>query len=129
VPAFVVAALRGDPVIVHGDGLQSRDFTYVSTVTDVIASAVAGRVSHDGPVNLAFGTRTNLLDLIASLSKILDTQLDVHHIDPRPGDVRHSQASSDILQTLFPQIAPVPLDVGLTETIDWMRSYVSRVSP
>ena len=63
VPAFVSAALEGRPLIVHGDGKQSRDFTYVDTVTEVIADAIARGVTSPSPVNLAFGTRTDLLDV------------------------------------------------------------------
>ncbi|MEI2655017.1 MAG: NAD-dependent epimerase/dehydratase family protein [Microthrixaceae bacterium] len=79
IPAFVDAALRGEPLTVHGDGTQSRDFTYVGTVTEVIADALARRVDHDGPVNLAFGTRTDLLSVIAKLEGILGTAVERNH--------------------------------------------------
>ncbi len=71
VPAFVSAALEGRPLTVHGDGKQSRDFTYVDTVTEVIADAITREVTSSTPVNLAFGTRTDLLSLIAELETIL----------------------------------------------------------
>ena len=64
VPAFVAAALRGEPLPVHGDGSQTRDFTFVGTVAAVLADAVRRRVTSDRPVNLAFGTRVSLLELI-----------------------------------------------------------------
>src|SRR5258708_17387058 len=65
VPAFVSAALDGQPLIVHGDGKQSRDFTYVDTVTEVIADAIARGVTSPSPLNLAFRTRTAPLPRIA----------------------------------------------------------------
>src|SRR3954454_17508871 len=71
VPAFVSAALEGRPLTVHGDGKQSRDFTYVDTVTEVLADAIARGVTSPAPVNLAFGTRTDLLALIAELEQVL----------------------------------------------------------
>ncbi|MEI2700595.1 MAG: hypothetical protein V9E94_20490 [Microthrixaceae bacterium] len=55
----------------HGDGTQSRDFTYVDTVCAVITDAVVRRVSSPDPVNLAFGSRTNLLEVIALLEELL----------------------------------------------------------
>ena len=64
VPCFVSAALEGRPVTVYGDGEQSRDFTYVGTVCDVIADAVERQVTDPNPVNLAFGNRTSLLELL-----------------------------------------------------------------
>lgn len=124
VPAFLWAALRGEPLTVHGDGLQSRDFTYVGTLCDVIADALVRGVSHDWPVNLAFGTRTTLVELIRMLEEILGRALQVDHVDPRTGDVRHSQADNSCLRGLFPDVSPVPLAQGLRETADWMRTQV-----
>src|SRR5204862_6478931 len=67
VPAFVDAALAGRPVPVHGDGEQSRDFTYVGTVAGLLAEAARRRVTSDIAVNLAFGARTTLNDLLGRL--------------------------------------------------------------
>jgi UDP-glucose 4-epimerase len=121
VPAFVHAALRGEPVTVHGDGLQTRDFTYVGTVTAVLADAVVRRVTSAGPVNLAFGTRSSLLELLALLEQVLETPVERRHVDRRGGDVRDSQAASDRVRALFPGMTAVPLDVGLRETVAWFR--------
>ena len=71
IPQFVDAALTGQPLNVHGDGTQSRDFTYVDTVTGVLTDAIVRRVTSDEPVNLAFGTRVTLLDVIAQLEAIV----------------------------------------------------------
>ncbi len=120
VPAFVSAALSGRPLRVFGDGFQTRDFTYVDTVVNTIVDAIARRVTSDEPVNLAFGTRTTLLELIAELENVLDRPLDVQHEPPRPGDVRDSQADNARLRALFPDITPVSLGEGLRRTADWM---------
>lgn len=128
IPAFVWAALHSQPLSIHGDGLQSRDFTYVGTVCDVIASALEQDVSHDWPVNLAFGTRVSLVDLIALIEAILGRRLMVEHRPQRIGDVRHSQADNRILQELFPDLLPISLEQGLRETVDWMSSHVRRIS-
>jgi UDP-glucose 4-epimerase len=122
VPAFIAAALAGGPLVVHGDGKQTRDFTYVDTVTDVIADAVGRRVTSPLPVNLAFGTQTDLVTLIAELEAALGTTVDVEHTEPRIGDVRHSQADSTHLHELFPDVEPTPLPDALRATIDWFRA-------
>ncbi len=122
VPAFVAAALAGRPLTVHGDGTQTRDFTFVDTVTAVITDAVLRRVSADEPVNLAFGTRTDLLTVVRLLEELLGEQLAVEHTEPRPGDVKHSQADSSRLQQLFPTVEPVELREGLRRTIEWFRT-------
>ncbi|MFE0329237.1 NAD-dependent epimerase/dehydratase family protein [Streptomyces sp. NPDC003753] len=122
IPAFVDAMLRGRPVTVFGDGLQTRDFTYVGTVVRVLADAVVRRVTCSGPVNLAFGTRVSLVDLSRRLAGILGVRADVRHEPARAGDVRHSQAADGVLRGLFPDVDQVPLDQGLTETVRWFRT-------
>jgi UDP-glucose 4-epimerase len=121
IPAFVDAALRGEPLRVHGDGRQSRDFTYVGTVSQVLADAVTRRVVADTPVNLAFGNRVSLLTLIEKLRALVDRPVEVEHLPPRAGDVRESQADSTRLRALFPQTLPLPLEAGLAQTVAWYR--------
>jgi UDP-glucose 4-epimerase len=121
VPAFLDAALSGRPLTVHGDGKQSRDFTYVGTVASVLVDAVRRRVVSPDPVNLAFGSRTTLLELIAEVERELGQEVAVQHVEPRRGDVRDSQASQERLRALFPDVRPVPLDEGLRSTLQWFR--------
>lgn len=122
IPAFVDAALRGDSVQVHGDGGQTRDFTYVDTVCTILAHAVVARIGLDKPVNLAFGGRHDLLTVLDLLEGILGHPIARDHVAPRAGDVRDSQADRTRLEALFPDVIPVPLDVGLRHTVDWFRS-------
>jgi UDP-glucose 4-epimerase len=124
VPAFVWAALNGTPIAVYGDGEQSRDFTFVDSVTDVLQQCVTRRMSHDAPVNLAFGTRTTVNTLIELLSALLGRRLEVDRRPARAGDVRHSQAATDSLTKLFPHATPVPLEQGLSRTIGWMEEQM-----
>ncbi len=73
-------------------------------------------------MNLAFGTRTDLLSLIAELETILDMQVAVEHTETRAGDVKHSQADSTRLQELFPDVVPTALPDALRATVDWFRA-------
>jgi UDP-glucose 4-epimerase len=122
VPAFVDAAMARRPLPMHGDGLQTRDFTTVSTVAAVVADVVGRRVSHGGPVNLAFGSRVSLRDLVALLEKILGRSLAVEYGPPRAGDVRDTQADDTLLKELVPDIVPVSLEDGLRQTVDWFST-------
>ena len=122
VPAFVDAALAGRPLPIQGGGTQSRDFTFVDTVAGVITEAVVQRVSSADPVNLAFGTRTSLLEVITILESILGRELAREHLEPRVGDVPHSQAANERLRALFPEIEAVSLADGLRRTVEWFES-------
>ena len=121
-PAFIDAALRGQPIPVDGDGEQSRDFTYVGSVCNAITAAITRRVTSDEPVNLAFGSRRTILEAIAELEDLLGTELVRDHRPPRPGDVRHSQADGSRLAALLPDVAPVPFRDGLAATVEWFRT-------
>ena len=121
-PAFISKALAGEPVHIHGDGQQTRDFTYIDSVTDVLATAAIDQVSSETPVNLAFGGRVSLLEVVDLLSDILGEKVAVNHGDPRPGDVPHSQARHETLDALFPNAEVVSLRDGLERTVQWWKA-------
>lgn len=124
IPSFIDNALQGRPVEVHGDGEQSRDFTYVDTVTATLTDALRRRVTSDIPVNLAFGSRVPLTEVLSGLEELIGRPIPRRHTDPRPGDIKHSQADNTRLRSLFPDIDPTNFGLGLSNTVDWMRSQI-----
>ncbi|QIK84274.1 NAD-dependent epimerase/dehydratase family protein [Sanguibacter sp. HDW7] len=126
IPKFLDAALSDRPLEIQGDGTQSRDFTYVDTLCSVIHQAVVGQIASTDPVNLAFGTRTSLLELIELLESQLGRELPRVHTDPRVGDVKASQADSTRLRELFPDVVQVPLEEGTARTIAWFEEGSAR---
>ncbi|GAF95769.1 unnamed protein product, partial [marine sediment metagenome] len=92
IPLFLIAMLAGRQPTIYGDGLQSRDFTFVADVVHanllaIDAANVAGRV-----VNVADGRSTSLLRLVELLNKLLGTDVQAIHAEARPGDIRESLA-------------------------------------
>lgn len=122
IPKFLDAGLRGDPLPIHGDGRQTRDFVHVDTVARVLCRAVAERTGHPAPVNLAGGASISLLQLVDTMAAVLPEPPRVQHAPARVGDVRHSLADVGRLRELFPGLAKVPLLEGLTGTADWFRA-------
>jgi UDP-glucose 4-epimerase len=121
VPAFVSAVLAHRPVRIYGDGSQTRDMTFVGSVVRVIAAALQRRVVSPHPVNLAFGTRLSIMEILEALEALVGP-IDREHLPSRPGDVRHSQADGQRLRELFPDVAPDDFMTGLAATVDWMKS-------
>jgi UDP-glucose 4-epimerase len=119
VPRFMQGALRGESLEVHGDGLQSRDFTHVRNVVlanclAADAAAAAGEV-----FNVACGSRLAVLDLVQWLGRRLGSDGGVvrwHHVDPRAGDVRHTLASIDKARRLLGYDPVVGAEAGLEDT-------------
>ncbi len=122
IPAFLSAAFQNKPLPVFGTGKQTRDFTYVDSVTRVIVEAILNRVSSPSPVNLAFGTQVSLLEVISKIENILGLKLEIEFLEPRIGDVKNSMADNRKLKNLFPEIEPTPFDEGLLKTIEWFEN-------
>jgi UDP-glucose 4-epimerase len=120
IPSFLDRMIRGEPLKVNGDGEQTRDFTYVETVCSVLVEAVLTGRSNSGPVNLALGTRTSLNDLIKVMEEVTGLEASIEFLAPRMGDVPHSSADPTLLQSIFPDVQPVPLRTGILETYKWM---------
>jgi UDP-glucose 4-epimerase len=119
VPAFLSAALSGEPLPIDGDGRQTRDFTFVGSVVAVLTTAVERAVTSPGPVNLAFGGRSSLLELARELEEVVGHTLERRHGPTRAGDVRDSQADQSRLRSLFPDVSPVSISDGLRATVEW----------
>ncbi|MBD3336954.1 MAG: NAD-dependent epimerase/dehydratase family protein [Candidatus Eisenbacteria bacterium] len=116
IPRFVTALLRREPPRIFGDGLQSRDFTYVENVVAANLAA-AERKEATGPINIACGEQTSLLELLQELSSILGIAVDPSFLDPRPGDVRHSRADIGRAQRLLGFAPETGLQEGLRRTV------------
>lgn len=124
IPRFIIACLKGEPLPVYGDGLQSRDFTYVDNVVHgnilaMTAPDVAGKV-----INLANGSRTTLLQLIAYLEAFTRQPVEVQFLAARPGDVRHSQADASRAKALLGFEPLVDVEQGLQRTLAYYTQFL-----
>ncbi|MGH7264855.1 MAG: SDR family oxidoreductase [Candidatus Rokuibacteriota bacterium] len=92
VARFVLAALRGEPLEIHGDGQQTRDFTYVANVVDANLAAAAAPGVAGQVFNIACGERLSVIDIATRLEKVLGRSLSRRHTPRRAGDVRDTLA-------------------------------------
>ncbi|GAB2598256.1 NDP-sugar dehydratase or epimerase [Paractinoplanes abujensis] len=120
IPSFIDAALQGRPLVIYGDGGQTRDFTYVGSLVAVLADSALKQLASPVPVNLAFGTRTTIIDLAKKIELLTGRSIDFQFTRVRPGDVRDSQAENSRLRALMPEARDSELEVGLRATIDWL---------
>ena len=127
---FVAALLAGRAATIHGDGEQTRDFTYVTDaargaargVLDAcVAPAAAGRV-----INIARGGRVSVNAVYAILQRITGVDIRARAADPRPGEVRHSLADISLARELLGFAPAVPVEEGLRRTVAWQREQASR---
>ena len=119
---FIEALASGKSPAVHGDGRQTRDFTYVGdVVTGVLRASEAPNIAGD-VINVAVGGRISLLDLIRTLQDILKQKAEPTFGPPREGDVRDSQADVEKARRHL-QFAPqTSFEDGLRQTVAWFQS-------
>jgi UDP-glucose 4-epimerase len=127
IPKWIWLAMQEKPVDLYGDGTQSRDFTYVKTVVDVAVSAMEHKITTLGAVNLAYGNRIFLSEVVNILREEFP-DLKVNNLPIRKGDVKESQNSPELIKSLFPNVTPYQFKEALKETIDWLRVEGSTIA-
>jgi UDP-glucose 4-epimerase len=118
---FIAAMTAGRTPSVHGDGLQSRDFTYVANAVQALIRAaetpgVSGKV-----YNVGTGRSITVLELVAALNRLLGTTLVPKHAPPRAGDVRFSRADISRARRDLGYEPTVTFEDGLERTLRWYR--------
>lgn len=127
IPKFIRSFLAHTPPQVHGDGLQSRDFTYVGNAVQAVIRAVdATDTRCIGEVfNIAYGARTELLDLVSALRNELAridpaiAEVGVQHVPERAGDIRDSLADISKARALMGYAPEFDLQAGLQRAVPW----------
>jgi UDP-glucose 4-epimerase len=120
-PKWISKCLKGDEIEIFGDGLQTRDFTYVGTVVNIILSCISKKILHPEPVNLAYGNNISL-NQVLEIMKFNFPNLKVKYLPPRKGDVLHSKNDPKLIKALYPDITLDKFEVSLQKTIDWFKN-------
>jgi nucleoside-diphosphate-sugar epimerase len=123
---FITAVLQGRRPTIYGDGLQSRDFTYVKNVVDANLLACTAPDIAGEAFNVACGDRITVNSTLQLINKITGTDINPIYGDPRPGDIKHSQADIRKAQTKLGYNPDVNFEEGLRRTIDWYRASISQ---
>ncbi len=119
IPKFIAAMSKGQSPTVHGDGTQSRDFTFIDNVVHGNLLAIKAPEASGEMMNMATGGRISLLDLIEKINTVLGTNIEPTFTESRKGDVKHSRAGIDKARDLLDFSPVVDFDTGLARTIDW----------
>jgi nucleoside-diphosphate-sugar epimerase len=119
---FIDALASGASPTLHGDGKQTRDFTYVADVVAGVLQCCEAPGASGEVINVAAGGRISLLELIRSLQMILKTNVAPVFGPAREGDVRDSQADIGKARKLLGFSPSVPFDEGLRHTVAWFQS-------
>ncbi len=126
IPNFINALLAGEAPTIHGDGEQSRDFTYIDNVVEAnLNAAAAGEVAAGETVNIALGERISLNQILEHLRESIGSDVEALHTESRPGDVPHSQADISRARELIGYEPVVSTPDGLDRTIEHYRERLA----
>ena len=123
IPRFINGALKDTKIYINGDGLQSRDFTFVENV--ILANWLALTNNNSGSFNKVFNVgcnkKINLLGLINQIETILDKKINYEHRKDRNGDIKHSLAAIDNVKDLLGYKVKINFNEGLKKTINYYK--------
>jgi UDP-glucose 4-epimerase len=128
IPRFIDAFLAGRRPVIYGDGEQSRDFTYVDDVVDANMRAATAEAVAGEAFNVARGRRVSLNEIVAILRDLTGRELEPIHADPRPGDVRDSEADISHAEQLLGYAPRTDLLEGLRLTIEHLERWKEGAS-
>jgi len=126
IPRFIQWALQGEPLEVHGDGLQSRDFTYIDNVVQANLQAAHSKLGSGGVFNVGEGKSHTLLELVDLLEEIIGTKLKLLHMADRAGDIRYTRAEISESQRCLGYRPQVSFEEGLVKTVEYFGKQIAR---
>ncbi|QDU55688.1 SDR family oxidoreductase [Aeoliella mucimassa] len=125
IPKFVTAMLRGKAPTIYGDGLQSRDFTYIDNVVKANLAAASAKDASGKVMNVACGQQATLLDLVDVINKVLGTTIEPTFAEARAGDVRESLADITLARSILGYEPVVTFEEGLRRSIEYYRTLIA----
>jgi UDP-glucose 4-epimerase len=127
IPIFVFRMLRNEPLIIYGDGDQTRDFVHVDDVVQANIKA-ADSIGFSGALNIASGTSVTINRLIEIITKGAGSAIKIEYTAERPGDVRHSLADLSFAHQKINYVPSVNLEDGIDEYVIWARKLLMQKS-
>ena len=122
IPKFIRQLLHGERPTINGDGLQSRDFTYIENVIEAnLKACLSGKNASGRAFNIAFGESRPLLDVYRAIADALGTNLEPVFGPERPGDIRHSNADISRAKELLGYAPDWSFERGIAAAIAWYR--------
>lgn len=122
IPRFAMALLKGEPPEVHGDGKQTRDFTYIDDVVKANLLAMDREEAVGKSINVATGRARSVLEALATISDAVGTWIEPKMTEPRPGDIRDSLADLTLAKEALGYVPQADWDEAIQSTVEWFRS-------
>jgi dTDP-glucose 4,6-dehydratase len=124
VPNLVTQALKGEPLTIHGDGLQTRSFGYVDDIVDGVMRLAAS--DYQEPVNIGNDQERTVLDFARAVLAATGSDSEIRHTDPMPDDPRQRQPDLTRAKSILSWSPTTPLEEGLRRTLEYFREQLAK---
>ncbi|OGR40283.1 MAG: hypothetical protein A2051_07740 [Desulfovibrionales bacterium GWA2_65_9] len=124
IPRFILKALAGQPLLIYGDGSQTRDFTYVAETAAYLLRIMQNDNASGGTFNLCRGQEVSIREIAEFVLEITRSVSPLEHLPDRPSDVRRLYGDPSRLRALLGDSPSVSIREGLKRTVDWFRANV-----
>lgn len=126
IPRFVMSLLKNEAPTIFGDGLQSRDFTYVENVIEAnLKSCLAPKEAVGQAYNIAYGGQDTLLNVYDTLAGLLGSDLKPNFAEERKGDIKHSNADISKAKNLLGYAPNYSFEEGIKLCVEWYREHLA----
>jgi UDP-glucose 4-epimerase len=122
IPLTIKRILKGESPIIHGDGLQTRDYTYVIDIADAAVKVYHAKSTRGKVLNIASAKEISIKNLVSKIAKLMNCKTPILYDNPRPADVRRFIGSNSLAKKLINYKPKVDFKKGLRRTIDWYRN-------
>jgi UDP-glucose 4-epimerase len=126
IPIVVGRLMRQEPIVIYGDGEQTRDFVYVRDTAHAAVRMYECSETRGHVINVASGIEVSMNQLVSELSNVIGAASEITHEDARPGDVRRHCGATTRARQLLGFVPSTDLRTGLTETVAWYRSALAE---
>jgi UDP-glucose 4-epimerase len=128
IPLTILKILRNEKPIIYGDGLQTRDYTYVTDIAHAIMKVYIYPSTRGQLINIASGKEITIRDLIAMIAKLTDYHGEILYLPPRPGDVMRHKADIGLAHKIIEYNPEIDFETGIQRTIEWYKSVNTNTS-
>lgn len=122
IPLTIKRIMAGEPITVYGDGMQTRDFIYVTDTAEAVVQIAKSEKTRGLVLNAATGKEVAMIDLLNMIAEAMDYREPFRHVEARPGDVRRHIAGVGLIKELIGFEPRVGIEEGIRTTVAWYKA-------
>ena len=123
IPSIYKKIQNNEPITIFGKGDQIRDYVYIEDIISFFEKSAVSKIGNDKILNMGTGTGTTILDIVKTMSQILEIEPKIEFQDLRPGEIGNFVSDTTVLKETFDNIPSTNVLDGLTKTIDWLKNH------